>query len=82
MPSSLRGAGRDFRLALGALALRSSFAILTGNRYPSVFLYVIAFFACRNAHDADGIADHVGGALLRPVGLTGPSNLETAVGKA
>lgn len=25
---------------------------------------VVGFFACRNTHDADSIADHIGGALL------------------
>ena len=45
--------------------------VLTDNRYPRVSLYVVGFLANGNAHDADGIADYVGGALLAlgPVGI-------------
>ncbi|WP_352951145.1 hypothetical protein [Mesorhizobium sp. M1204] len=40
-------------------------------RVFAVVLHVVGFLAGGNAHDADGVADHVGGALLAlgPVGI-------------
>ncbi|MER9295405.1 hypothetical protein NKI38_02730 [Mesorhizobium sp. M0621] len=35
-----------------------------GGRVFAVVNHVVGFLACGNAHDADGIADHVGWALL------------------